>query len=235
MCEGESVLARPLFARAACLRDRMEFPPMKFETLDAVTVDGQKRWIPEVKVLDGRKFVKIQKWDRGFCLFATGATMERRSGKASNSANLQCIDSLVRLRRQACNIALQRALRVAQESDSAPPAQKKKVTKPVLAREVDHVVAGPIVDLDTECGHRMSVLWSVQTPYVWVEFTEANLQWLRQAVAKDRSQEARGRTRSARARVSKGKAAEQPVGEASAVSRASAEAAKEVAPPQHAC
>ena len=190
----------------------MELPAFELQVLDAVVVKGQKRWIPDIKVIDGRKFLKVQKCDRGFCLFATGATMERRAGRTTNSTNLKCIDQLVELRRAACNEAFQRALRAAAESDAAPPVHRRKNPKVAVARETDHVIGGSIVQVQTPCGFCMSPLWSVQTLHVWVKFTRENLEWLRQAVLRDQSTEARGRTRSAKGRGRR-RASEQPAPE----------------------
>ena len=180
-------------------------PSFTLKEVDAVEVQGSKSlWIPTTCTVENTKFIKISKWDRGFCKFATGQTMERRSGKQSNSVNYQCLDSLLKLRRQACNSALRKALAEAEACEERPTMGLRVKKKDTQARESDRAIAGHSVYLDTPetqrtASVRMQVLWSVQSPDLWVEYTQVNLEYLRSCIMDEKEAQALGRTRKRKA------------------------------------
>ena len=179
-------------------------PSFTLKEVDAVEVQGSKSlWIPTTCTVENTKFIKISKWDRGFCKFATGQTMERRSGKQSNSVNYQCLDSLLKLRRQACNSALRKALAEAEACEERPTMSLRGKKKDTQARESDRAIAGHSVYLDTPetqrtASVRMQVLWSVQSD-LWVEYTQVNLEYLRSCILDEKEAQALGRTRKRKA------------------------------------
>ena len=191
-------MPEPAFAMSGC-------PSFTLKEVDAVAIEGSKSlWIPTTCIVENTKYIKISKWDRGFCKFATGQTMERRSGKTSNSVNYQCLDSLLKLRRQACNSALRKALAEAEACEERPTMSLRGKKKETQARESDRAIAGHSVYLDTPetqrtASVRMQVLWSVQSPDLWVEHTQVNLEYLRSCIMDEKEAQALGRTRKRKA------------------------------------
>ena len=192
-------MPEPAFAMSGC-------PSFTLKEVDAVAIEGSKSlWIPTTCIVENTKYIKISKWDRGFCKFATGQTMERRSGKTSNSVNYQCLDSLLKLRRQACNSALRKALAEAEAAEERPTMiLTKRQKKDTQARESDRAIAGHSVYLDTPetqrtASVRMQVLWSVQSADLWVEYSQANLEYLRSCIMDEKATQALGRTRKRKA------------------------------------
>ena len=189
-------------------------PSFTLKEVDAVEVQGSKSlWIPTTCTVENTKFIKISKWDRGFCKFATGQTMERRSGKQSNSVNYQCLDSLLKLRRQACNSALRKALAEAEACEERPTMSLRGKKKDTQARESDRAIAGHSVYLDTPetqrtASVRMQVLWSVQSD-LWVEYTQVNLEYLRSCILDEKEAQALGRTRKRKADEAHGSQADE--------------------------
>ena len=140
--------------------------------------------------------------------------MERRGGKQSNSANYQCLDSLLKLRRQACNSALRKALSEAEACEERPNMSLRVKKKDTQARESDRAIAGHSVYLDTPetqttASVRMQVLWSVQSSDLWVEYTQVNLEYLRSCIMDEKEAQALGRTRKRKADETKDSQAEE--------------------------
>lgn len=132
------------------------------------------------------------------------STTERRKGKVANTCNLAVIDELRAERKNACDRLLQAAIQEAQEADQCQPEEPtRKKQKLQKARDCDHLMRSRIVTL-TLRNHQLDVLWSVTSPVVWIEYTVANLSFIRDAckapdAAKGRSRAPRGQRRLAKA------------------------------------
>ena len=128
----------------------------------------------------------LNKWDRALVRTLTGKSLELRSGKDGGSLNIDMWDDMISARQQKANELLQQALNV--EEDEA--TEKKKPCKKVQAvRSLSkHALALPQKFTISVQGHEFQVLFDgIGTKSVWIEMTEENLTWLKNAI--DRSEQ----------------------------------------------
>ena len=177
-------------------------------TVDAVYfAQGKKPWIPQTKIVEGKKFICISKWDAGFVKFATGKSMERRASKPNNTGNFDILDEIKRLRLESCNAKVQSLIAEASvDLPQEPKAMKQKQQH--KARDSDYVLGGiwisvPLPPKDGVPGHTMNVLWSVTSPVIWMEYTIENLQYLKTIVQSPDA--SKGRARPAKGQGTKAK------------------------------
>ena len=124
-----SLLNGSICRKAGCRYSQVA-PMAGFEcrTVDAVYfVASKKPWIPQTKIVEGKKFICISKWDAGFVKFATGKSMERRASKPNNTGNFDILDEIKRLRLESCNAKVQSL--IAEASVDLPEEPKAKKQK----------------------------------------------------------------------------------------------------------
>ena len=204
-----SLLNGSICRKAGCRYSQVA-PMAGFEcrTVDAVYfVASKKPWIPQTKIVEGKKFICISKWDAGFVKFATGKSMERRASKPNNTGNFDILDEIKRLRLESCNAKVQSL--IAEASVDLPEEPKaKKQKQQHKARDSDYVIGGTWISValppkDGVPGHTMDVLWSVTSPVVWMEYTIENLQYLKTIVQSPDA--SKGRARPAKGQGTKAK------------------------------
>ena len=145
-----------------------------------------KHCIPEQKCVDGDTYMHLNKWDRALVRTLTGKSLELRSGKDGGSLNIDMWDDMISARQQKANELLQQALNV--EEDEA--TEKKKPCKKVQAVKAlsKHALVLPQKFTISVQGHEFQVLFDgIGTKSVWIEMTEENLTWLKNAI--DRSEQ----------------------------------------------
>eukprot|EP00439_Symbiodinium_sp_Y106_P024521 s8377_g3.t1 len=170
-------------------QDDEEELPIKIYT--ALCIEGaglkKKTWQPAIQIVSGTNFVKLQKWDRFLTQFVTGKGLRLHSSKEHN-INRQWFHIMAELRREACQESLKRVIVQAAESEGNPPPQKIR-----LAMQQDEYLAGRIVQIKAPAvvdkagqlrheEHQLQVLWGIKGLDIWIELTEANMQYIRLAI-----------------------------------------------------
>lgn len=147
--------------------------------------DNKKKWFPSHKEVEGVQYIKLEKFERGFCLFATGRALELTKERKVNHCNVQGYWDLLEARDEACQQLFQRHLQHAAELVG------EKLEKCRRAREQDQYIAGrtvlatlPRIDKEPwqHPGLSMRMLWSVKSPDIWIELTEENLDYVRRCI-----------------------------------------------------
>eukprot|EP00439_Symbiodinium_sp_Y106_P081249 s52_g20.t1 len=148
-------------------------------------------WMPAVQTVSGVEYVKLVKWDRDLTLFCTGQPMNlhTKAKKPLNNINVAWFEEMKTLRQQACDSAVKKVILEAAEAEGKPPPAKIRAAQ----AEDEFLVGGSVVldvpdiynkdneDEVVEPGRQLRVLWGVKGE-IWVELTEANLRYVRQAI-----------------------------------------------------
>ena len=173
--------------------------PLVIQQVFAVSGAGlRKPWLPTTKVVDGVTYIKLDKWDRGLCMYVTGKALQLKSTKNLHHVNVPGFQDLLDKRQAACNSLLHRQM---QEAAEQAGEELKKVRR---AREEDKFIAGSSVFLDlpamnyeqhTVPATRMQVLWSVKQPENWMELSVENLNYVKVALLSTMPQEEHCRRR----------------------------------------
>lgn len=144
-------------------------------------------WIPEVQEVEGKVFLRLQKWDSKFTAFVTAKTFNAHGKRAKNQINMLAFQDLLEQRREACHDKLRARLQegYAAEQEQNPTGKPLRLRKP---REDDQYLAGRIVELQMpQCEDAgwsfgpvvLKVLWGIHTTDLWVEFSLENLKYVR--------------------------------------------------------
>eukprot|EP00439_Symbiodinium_sp_Y106_P061854 s1534_g9.t1 len=157
----------------------------------AVCIEGaglkKKSWQPAVQTVSGCSYLKLNKWDRYLTQFVTGKGMRLHCNKEHN-INVQWFHTMVELRRGACQESLSKVILQAAEAEGTPAPKKIR-----QATQQDEYLAGRTVKVQAPCvesqdgevvhdGLQMQMLWGIKGADLWVELTEANLQYVRLAI-----------------------------------------------------
>ena len=146
----------------------------------------------------GRPYIKLSKFDRSFVYFCLGKGMDLEHQR---SANVQGFDALMQRRKAASVQAVHRAL----ETEHSQ-GKKRKVREEDKELVDDHVT----IELDELTandgricgGYGARVLWGLDSSTLWLELTEANMDFMRAMVRAGQSD--RGKTK-AKNTAAKGK------------------------------
>ena len=158
-----------------------------------------KFWVANTKDdSHGRPYIKLSKFDRSFVYFCLGKGMDLESQR---SANVQGFDALMQRRKAASVQAVHRAL----ETEHSQ-GKKRKVREEDKELVDDHVT----IELDELTandgricgGYGARVLWGLDSSTLWLELTEANMDFMRVMVRAGQSD--RGKTK-AKNTAAKGK------------------------------
>ena len=141
---------------------------------------GKFTWIPNLQEVDGCKFIELSKWDRNFVQFATGKSLDFRSGKAS-SANVSFFDRLVAERKKSTHDAIVSTLQdAADEGSGGRNSKRRRISwQEILSSEV---MAPRCVSMDVD-GTRLRVISGLKSTTVWVELSASNLSFIQNGVA----------------------------------------------------
>ena len=150
-----------------------------------------KFWVANTKDdSHGRPYIKLSKFDRSFVYFCLGKGMDLESQR---SANVQGFDALMQRRKAASVQAVHRAL----ETENSQ-GKKRKVRDEDKELVDDHVTI-ELDELTTNDGRVCGgfgarVLWGLDSSTLWLELTEANMEFMRVMVRAGQSD--RGKTKS---------------------------------------
>jgi hypothetical protein len=153
---------------------------------------GKTTWVPDVKDVNGIRFICLSKWCRSFVHFTTGKALDFRKHK-SFSANVEFFDKLVQARKRAAASAITDSLT---DLDVDAPTdgrrtKKRKVTWQELCSS--EMMGPPFVTINID-GHEMRVLSELRSSFLWVEFSESNLAFIRQGVEDALGSQSAGRS-----------------------------------------
>ena len=152
---------------------------------------ANKVWLPTTYFCEGRTFLKLSKFDRGFVMFCLKKSMNlttRQGDGQHRSANVAGFEKLLTLRREASTAAASAAMEMQEDGQKG---KKRKV------READRHLVDAVVEIQTPevqwdghmyGGFRMKVLWGLQSKDLWAELTVSNLKYLRAVVASGQSE-----------------------------------------------
>ena len=167
--------------------------PLSIRPVFCVTGGGlRKPWYPETKEVEGVPYVKLDKWDRGLCMFVTNKALQLKSTDSLHHLNVPGFQTLLDKRQEACNMQFHRQMKQAAEQAGE---EIKKVRR---AREEDKFIAGSAVVASMPAitlGDRsvpatdIKMLWSLKQPEVWVELTVQNLEYVRLSILASLPQE----------------------------------------------
>ena len=172
-------------ARAPDLLENMAAQRARIQQVWQITGGNLKRkqtWVAETKELDGNTFVKIDKWNRPFVSFVTGKALQLQAGREAHHLSIPAFGKLLDARKDACAELYQATVREAAAAAGDPEPQARQ------PREADCYLTGRVVTMrlpavefegDTADAIEMRALWSISAPEMWVELTEANMDYLR--------------------------------------------------------
>ena len=99
-------------------------------TTFVISNQNVKAWVPETASAEGRHFVRINKWDRPFVKYCTGAGLQLCTKQLRQSINVAFIEQLQRLRTEAADAAVKEAYKAADhEEDTTNGERKYRVRK----------------------------------------------------------------------------------------------------------
>ena len=136
--------------------------------------------VPKQKLVDGKCWICLEKWNRSLVKLLCGKALDYRSGKDTGTLKSKVWEEVISQRQEKANQLLQEAI---QEEEAAPAADKSnKKTKPVKAKS-KHALLLPLTAAINVRGQQLSVLLEgVDTQTIWMEFTESNLTWFRDEI-----------------------------------------------------
>ena len=142
-----------------------------------VITAGKAKWIPEVKVVQGKMYVKVSKWTRGFVQLTTGKALDLRKCQ-QNKANCSFLEQLCKARDAAVDNLYTLAMTVDSDSETtASPKKKRRKAKEEHCEMIDAVTIIHIGD------RPVNVLCSgVRSNVLWVELEKDILEALRDGV-----------------------------------------------------
>ena len=167
--------------------------PLQIYTATCISGGGLRGvWMPTIEVASGVSFIRLHKWDRHLTQYITGKPLNLHAGgkKPKNSINVEWFQTMVDLRRQACNESLKRLIVQAAEASGGKVPEKIRP-----ATQADEFLAGRFVtvqappvkdpenpDAEPVDGPQPRLLWKLKTPDVWMELTPENLEYAKKAI-----------------------------------------------------
>ena len=136
--------------------------PVVMQKKLCISNEHMDEWYPKLKLVQGREFVELEKWDRKFVVFCTGTTLRFGSKRGYRTMNWDLFDQILKKRSDASQAAFERAV----QSDAQ---RKKKIRR---CKPSDRSIAGDIVDIEVG-GTQVAVLYGCKSAPLWVEATQA--------------------------------------------------------------
>ena len=161
---------------------------ISIRTIYEVVNDMNKKrpWTPSTQVIDGRTFVKLNKWCREWTRFVTGSALNLRK---SSSTSISCAywDSLLAERDKVSIASLKEQVVDDTDLESMKAWKKRKV------KMADSALAPSTILFNLpkyqEHGNSLQAeaLWAVKSPDHWVELTEEVLEHIREGILQSRA------------------------------------------------
>ena len=163
--------------------DSDHYPFQVYET--TVVKYGQHLWVPDVKDVNGIRFIGLSKWNREFIRFVSGRGLDLRNTQM-NTVNSEFFDTMLAARKAASVEVIQNVLNESSEADDADPSPSARKPKSKQKHAWAVVCASeslgpPVVDIHVQ-GHQMKVLLELRSNMVWVELTPENLQFIQAGI-----------------------------------------------------
>ena len=147
-----------------------------------------KPWLTDTRDVEGKTFVKLNKWDYGLVRYATDKALNFRKGPAVN-INLDIMDKLCHARNVACD-QLFAAITQAHHDDDSNPKPKRKKYYSRVAKPADLVLLPATLDLilpsvHTSNGglisghHTIALTEGLRTRDIFLELTIDNIEYVR--------------------------------------------------------
>ena len=143
-------------------------------------------WFPEVQIVDGCQYIKLDYKDRSCFRFLTGKALTFGSKYENSKYLLEFWQDLVKTRSEASQAAfesMQQELHDAQNADG-----KRRRLRVRRARLEDSLTVGRVVKVFIEHNgheHMIRALFGVKKSDLWVEATVANLNFITAAMKSD--------------------------------------------------
>lgn len=162
---------------------------------EVVNEHNKKRpWTPATQVLDGRPFVKLNKWCREWTRFVTGSALNLRKS-SSTSTSCEYWNTLLDERDKVSIASLKEHLVDDNDAESVRAWKKRKV-KMADASLAPKTILFNLPKVQ-EHGNTLQAeaLWGVKSPDIWVELTADVLEHIRQGILESRAtiQESNGK------------------------------------------
>ena len=159
------------------------YPFQLYET--TVIKYGQRQWVPEVRDVNGIRFIGLNKWSREFVRFVSGRGLDLRNTQR-NTVNSEFFDTMLAARKAASVEAIQNVLNESDEADDADPSPsarrpRKKQRHAWSVLYASQSLGPPFVDILVQ-GHQMKVLLEIRSNMVWVELTRDNLHFIQTGI-----------------------------------------------------
>jgi hypothetical protein len=151
-----------------------------------------KPWVLETEDVQGKTFVRLNKWDYGFCRFSSHRSLNFKKG-THEDVNLGIVDRLIQLR----NLATDKLFAETTQPDEEGPKKKKRAYVRV-AKAADLVFLPEIVDIDLPSmktdtsevidGYRTQALTKgVRTSTLYLELSVKNLEYIHNCAVQTRT------------------------------------------------
>lgn len=172
----------------------VQFPsimPTTIKTRMTISNEHVTDWYPDVKVVDGNTFIKLDCKDRCFFRFCTGKTITLGSKYQNSKYLLQFWVDMVKARSDACQAAfekMQAELREEAEHDDGDRNAKRPRVRCRKACDDDAQTVGRIVSVKIEhedACQTMKALFGVKKADLWIEAAAENLDFIKDAMKHD--------------------------------------------------
>ena len=160
--------------------------PTSMEQQLKLSNEHVSEWYPEVNIVDGCQYIKLDCKDRSCFKFLTGKYITFGSKYENTKYILQFWQDLVKARSEASQAAfecMQQELH-----DAQPEDRKRRKPRHRRARMEDSLTVGRVVKVFIEHNdheHMIRALFGVKKSDLWVEATVANLDFITAAMTSD--------------------------------------------------
>lgn len=155
-------------------------PGSKIEMKLVISNDNMQDYLPQVKDVNGKSFMKVYAWDRAFYRFCTGQTLQ--IGKGQPCPKAKFISNLAEARNQA---SLQQWQAFNNANNEGEGRKKRKLRMP---KDSDGLTCGETVQVHAVHGlasMMLECLFGTKKAEVWIHASEANIDFVQMAIAAD--------------------------------------------------
>lgn len=152
---------------------------------------GRETWVPKQKVVEGKAFFCLDKWEHRAVFFFTDTKLDLRKGKHTGSIDTPFLDELLSQRNRAADEAVQNAIEVPVDGeDEQQPPKKKKRAKHTIEKQ--HL-APEILTIEVE-GEKFECLFEgCHSSVIWLEMSDEILSRVGKKLAASKSKARKSR------------------------------------------
>jgi hypothetical protein len=172
----------------------VQFPsimPTTIKTSMVVSNEHLSDWHPNVKVVDGNTFIKLDCKARCFYRFCTGKAITLGSKYENSKYLLQFWVDMVKARSDACQAAFEKMQEELRQDDQNGDGDRNAKRHRVRCRKAcndDALTVGRIVKVEIkhrDACHTMKALFGVKKADLWIEAAATNLDFITKAMKSD--------------------------------------------------